>query len=147
VEGNGRPRTRRPPPCRGSYHTPILPGFDPNPLPLLQTEDDQGVWKSELSPGRRWLVEMMQRIAYGRIEDLHLRRGEPVQEPLPRLICEHRLLGPWQPPKPPRLRDYLVKRQVAILLAELTRMDTGVVTIEVQEGLPFRISWEIADRT
>lgn len=105
------------------------------------------MWKSELSPGHRWLIETMQRIAYGRIEDQHIRHGEPVQEPPPRLICEHRLLGPWQPPKPLRLRDYLVKRQVEILLAELRRMDTGVVTIEVQEGLPFRISWEIPVRT
>ena len=49
--------------------------------------------KSSLSRGQSHLVELMQRLNYGRIEGLVISRGEPVLEPAPRVLRKLRLGG------------------------------------------------------
>ena len=44
------------------------------------------VTKAALAPARRRLVELMQEVNYGRIEQLEVREREPVLEPPPRVV-------------------------------------------------------------
>ena len=48
---------------------------------------------SSLSPARRRLLRLMQQLNFGRIEQLTIRRGEPVLEPMPRLVVEYKFAG------------------------------------------------------
>jgi hypothetical protein len=47
---------------------------------------DQLLTKSSLTPESAHLVELMQAVNYGRIEDLVIRDGQPVFEPAPSVI-------------------------------------------------------------
>ena len=42
--------------------------------------------KEALSPARKRLIELMQEINYGRIEELQIRDGEPVFNPPPTVL-------------------------------------------------------------
>jgi hypothetical protein len=49
--------------------------------------------KSSLSDPQRRLVELMQRLNFGRIEDLIIRGGEPVFDPAPKVIQKVKIGG------------------------------------------------------
>jgi hypothetical protein len=93
-----------------------------------------------LSPGRKDLVQLMQRLNFGRIEGLEIRNGEPVFEPAPRIIQDIKI-GGENGPRPELAReDFALRSQVTELFDHLTRLDHGVVTvIEVKHGLPFKL--------
>ena len=103
-----------------------------------------GASKSELSAGRRRLVELMQRVNFGRIERLLVRRGEPVFDPPPHVVREIKF-GGENGPRPEACReDFLLKGQVRELFAQLDALGDGVVAvIEIKHGLPFKM--EVAD--
>lgn len=96
--------------------------------------------KSSLAPPRQRLVELMQRLGYGRIEDLEVRGGEPAFEPAPRVIQEIKI-GGENGPRPELARDdFALKSQVTEFFGHLGRLGQGVVkVIEVKHGLPFRL--------
>ena len=52
-----------------------------------------GLTKAALSEPRRRLVELMQSINFGRIEDLIVVGGDPVLDPLPRMVQEIKFGG------------------------------------------------------
>lgn len=94
--------------------------------------------KHRLSPARRWLIEEMQRIRFGRIERLVVRAGEPVISPRPLVVREVKL--PAGPRPEARTGDFLLKAQVVELLQLLDEMGDGTIeVIEVKHGLPFRV--------
>lgn len=96
------------------------------------------VKKSDLSPARRRLVELMQRLDFGQVENLLVRDGEPVWEPGPRVHREVKFpRGEDAPPRPGS--DFALKQQVRELLALLDQHpDTTLERLEVKGGLPFR---------
>lgn len=99
--------------------------------------------KTSLSPARRQLIELMQRINYGRIEGLSIRRGEPVLDPPPRIIREIKFGGENGPRPEVAKPDFTLKAQVRDLFAQMEALGDGVVPcIEVQRGLPFRMAIE-----
>src|SRR5438105_4723255 len=53
--------------------------------------------QEQLSPARRRLLELLRDVHYGRIEQLHVKCGEPVFTPKPRVI-KCRKFGPHQHP-------------------------------------------------
>lgn len=89
---------------------------------------------------RQKLVRVMQQLGYGLIEGQHIRDGNPVQEPPPRMTREVKFGGDNGPRAEASLADFTLKPQVVELLMEFDRLGTGVIqAIEVKAGLPFRM--------
>jgi hypothetical protein len=93
--------------------------------------------KSVLSPARQRLVEIMQELGYGRIRRLIVSGGEPIMDPLPKVL-RHRHLSGAKKARPDRRRgDFILKSQLVEMFDEFDRLGSGVVdTIKVQDGLP-----------
>ena len=99
--------------------------------------------KSELSGSARELVELMQKINFGRIEALVVGGGKPVFTPLPRIVREVKF-GSENGPRPESTKsDFALKDQVRDLLAQLEALGDGkICCLEVKHGLPFRMTME-----
>lgn len=96
--------------------------------------------KQALSSGARRLVELMQRIGFGRIEHLHMVGGEPTFTPMPRVVREVKLGGAPGGDAAARPAEFSLKQAVVELLAELKTTGEGsTVSIEVRHGLPHRL--------
>jgi hypothetical protein len=96
--------------------------------------------KSELPEGGRRLVELMQQVNFGRIENLTVRGGRPVLEPPPRVVREIKIGGDNGPRPESRRHDFPLKDQVTELFAHLEALGDGTVEVlEVKHGLPFRL--------
>ncbi len=97
--------------------------------------------KGALSPARKRLVELMQELNFGRIEDLRIQDAEPVLDSASRVLREI-ALGRDNAPNPARTRsDFALKKEVVDLFAFFDRERS--VTIEklvVQAGLPVRMT-------
>lgn len=94
---------------------------------------------SALSPARRRLLALLQRVNYGRVEHLVVRGGEPVLEPRPRVVAEVKFGGDAGARPEARLPDFTLKAQHVDLLALLDRLGDGVIPLLVaRDGLPFR---------
>lgn len=99
--------------------------------------------KSSLSHHQARLIELMQRINYGRIEGLVVGRGEPVLDPPPRIVREIKFGGENGPRPEVGKTDFAIKAQVRDLFAQLESLGDGVIPcIEIQRGLPFRMTVE-----
>jgi hypothetical protein len=96
--------------------------------------------KGSLPPAGQRLVELMQRLHFGQILGLHVRAGQPVLNPLPRLVRDHKL-GSEPAPRPASAsEDFLLKEQVVELFDYFEQVGDGVIDlIEIKHGLPFRI--------
>ncbi len=99
--------------------------------------------KSSLTPPQARLVELMQRLNFGRIEDLHILNGSPLFDPPPRVFRDVRP-GRDNAPRPEAGKaDFDLKAEVIDLFAHLEAVGDGVIArIEVQRGLPFRMTFE-----
>ncbi len=97
--------------------------------------------KSSLSTPQKRLLETMQKMNYGRIADLTIRRGEPVFNPPPRIVRDVKL-GAAENGARPELEsgDFALKREHLELFESLIRFGDGTIDcIEVKAGLPFRL--------
>lgn len=95
------------------------------------------VTKARLSAAKRRLVELMQRVGFGRIEGLPVRAGEPVLDPPPRVVREIRFGASNGPRRELGLRDFALKTQVGELFQHLGRVGDGMVrSLEIKHGLP-----------
>jgi hypothetical protein len=99
--------------------------------------------KRPLSLPRRRLLEMMQRVNFGRIEGLTIHKGEPEFVPPPRCVrviklgCENDARPELGDP------DFALKSEVLDLFRFFDRMGEGTVDrLEVKYGLPFRMNVE-----
>jgi hypothetical protein len=101
------------------------------------------VSKSSLSGARQRLVALMQSMNFGRIEALIVRAGEPVLDPLPRIIREVKFCGdnsPWHEPASP---DFALKHQVINLFAHFDQIQNGTIAqLVIKHGLPFSMTLE-----
>ena len=103
--------------------------------------------KSSLSDSHRCLVELMQRLNFGRIEDLIVRGGEPVFDPAPKVIQKVKIGGENGPRPELSCDDFLLKKQTVELLEAISDLGEGtVLTIDVKHGLPFAVEIEVAAR-
>ena len=97
--------------------------------------------KSGLSASRRQLVELMQDINFGRLEELAIRGAEPVLDPPPAIVREIKFGGDNGPRPERRTDDFLLKSEVLELFGALDDLGDGVVNVlEIKHGLPFRMS-------
>ena len=94
--------------------------------------------KRALSPARRQLVALMQKLNFGRIEGLVVRGGEPVLGPMPVVVREHKFGGDNGPRAEAGRGDHALKTQVVDLMALLDALGDGAVAVlSVKHGLPF----------
>lgn len=101
--------------------------------------------KSQLPVRRRWLLELMQRTGFGRIEALVVRSGEPVLDPPPRVVREVKFGGQNGPRQELRLADFPLKAEVVELFRELDCLGDGVVDLlTIKHGLPFKMHLTVA---
>jgi hypothetical protein len=82
----------------------------------------------------------MQSLNFGRIENLHVRCGEPVFMPPPRIVQDIKF-GAESGPRPELgTPDFQLRRQVNELFDHLARLNDGMVDLlEVKHGLPFKL--------
>lgn len=101
------------------------------------------ILKSSLSKAQQWLVELLQANPFGRIENLHVRAGEPIFAPAPRIIAKLRIGGSNGPRPEAELPDFWLKKSVVELLETIADLGDGEIqTIEVAHGLPFVVEIE-----
>lgn len=107
---------------------------------------NQPVTKSALSDAQSQLVGLLQRLNFGRIEGLHVRGGEPIFDPAPRVVQKLKM-GADNAPRPEvDLQDFWLKHQTIEMLRAITDLGEGqVLAIEVKNGLPFSLEIEHRD--
>jgi hypothetical protein len=106
-----------------------------------------------LSPGRRRLVTSMQRLTFGRIERLVIRRGEPVLDGadkprVVRTVRAGRALGRRNTPRPQAdsNTDFALRQEVIDLLAWFdAERDAVIDRLEIVDGLP--VHWDAEEPT
>jgi hypothetical protein len=97
-----------------------------------------------LPRARQRLVELLGNVHFGRIEQLHVRDGEPVFEPPPRVVRTLKISGNNHPRPQAEAQDFVLKSAVLEMLGHLGRMGDGVVDrIEIAHGLPLLL--EVTD--
>jgi hypothetical protein len=86
------------------------------------------------------LIELMQEVNYGVIEQLEVRRGEPVLQPKPTILRDI-ALGKDNGPHPAREKDnFELKRPVEELFEVFDReRDIRIDRLIIQAGLPLRL--------
>ncbi len=105
----------------------------------MPTAPHGGVSKRSLSLPRHQLVELMHSINFGRIENLLVCDGEPVLNPAPTVVREHKFGGENRPRPESTATDFLLKAQVVELFGLLDHLCNGTIAvIEIKHGLPFR---------
>jgi hypothetical protein len=97
--------------------------------------------KSSLSSAQKRLIEILQKLNYGKIERLAVRDGAPAFDPPPRIIRDVKLgAGDNGARSELDSPDFALKREHIELFENLKRLGHGVVEcIEVKAGLPFRV--------
>lgn len=101
------------------------------------------VKKTDLSAGRRRLVDMMQEVNFGRIHQLQVRDGEPAFTPMTRVERQIKFGGENQPRPEAALDDFELKRNVVELFESFERLGNGIIKqLEIKAGLPFGMTVE-----
>lgn len=101
------------------------------------------VKKTDLSAGRRRLVDMMQEVNFGRIHQLQVRDGEPAFTPMTRVERQIKFGGENQPRPEATLDDFELKRNVVELFESFERLGNGIIKqLEIKGGLPFGMTVE-----
>ena len=97
-----------------------------------------GATKRHLSPARRHLLTLLQELNFGRIELLEVRDGEPVLDPMPRVVREFKFAGENSPRPEAKAGDLLLKDQHIDLMQLLDEIGTGTIaTLVCKHGAPF----------
>lgn len=94
--------------------------------------------KSTLSTPRQRLLETIQQVFFGTIENLAIEGGEPKLTPSPTIRQEIKL-GPEVPRPTPQGLDFALKDQVIDLFGHFDRLRDAVVSVEIRHGLPHRL--------
>lgn len=96
--------------------------------------------KSDLSAAGVQLLEIIDSLGFGVIEELVIRDGEPCFHPAPRVLKDIKIgyleTGAREGV---RDRDFALKNGVIQLFEHLSPLRSARVTIEVKHSLPFRI--------
>ena len=92
----------------------------------------------ELSPARRRLIQLLQTLNFGRVEDLVVRGGEPVLDPPPQVVREVKFGSDNGPRVEAKLADFALKDQHQDLFGLLDDLQNGCLPVlTVKHGLPF----------
>jgi hypothetical protein len=104
---------------------------------------NQPVTKSTLSDAQSQLIVLLQRLNFGRLEGLHVRGGEPIFDPAPRVVQKLKMGADNSPRPEVGLQDFWLKAQTIEMLDAIARIGDGkVLAIEVKNGLCFSVEIE-----
>ncbi|NIA08027.1 MAG: hypothetical protein GWP14_10425 [Actinobacteria bacterium] len=93
--------------------------------------------RTAIAPASRRLIEQMQRIRFGQIEDLMVRNGQPVFGPDTRIVRKHKIGGQNGPCRSVSPESLARNAKVIELFDCLSSLGNGLVrTLIVQDGLP-----------
>ena len=82
----------------------------------------------------------MQRLNFGKIENLEIRGGLPVFEPPPLIVKDVKIGGENSARPELEMEDFLLKAPVIEFFEHLNRLGNGkVAQIEIRYGQPFRL--------
>jgi hypothetical protein len=96
--------------------------------------------KGTLSPARKRLLQTMQELNFGRIENMLVRAGEPLFTPALKIVRDIKIGGENGPRPEACQSDFALKAQFAELFDHLSSIGDGSISvIEVKHGLPFRL--------
>jgi len=102
--------------------------------------------KSSLSRAQRWILERMQWLNYGRIEELSFHEGEPLFEPPPRFILRIKTNGCNGARPELDSEDFPLKAEQRNFFQYLGELESGIVRkIEICAGLPVSMEVEKTD--
>lgn len=100
---------------------------------------------NDISPARRRLLALIVATRYGRVEDLHVRGGQPQFVPGPRVTRTVKIAGHRAPDAPPPAPHCALRREWLELFAELDTLGDGIIRrIEVANGRPLFL--EVVDQ-
>ncbi len=95
-------------------------------------------YKSCVSIPKQKLIESMQRINFGRIEEFIIRDGEPVLDPPPRIILSRKVGGENGARPESNATDFELKKDVRELFEQFEAIGNGKVRmVTIKHGLPF----------
>ena len=98
------------------------------------------VRKASLSPARRRLIEIFQQVNFGRLEPIVIEDGEPLFQPVPRIVREIKLGGENGPRQELSMADFMLKSQIVELFTYFDKLQNGTIDVlEIKHGLPFRM--------
>lgn len=102
-----------------------------------QVQQHRVVRRSQLSSSRRWLVDDMQRLGFGHYRKLPLCGGEPVIDPPPKRVRNHRFSG-QKNRRQVQAGDFLLKQQHLEMFMQFDQIGDGMISrLEVRDGLPY----------
>ncbi|MGC3971111.1 MAG: hypothetical protein QM775_28375 [Pirellulales bacterium] len=95
------------------------------------------ITKSQLSVPRQKLLELMQKLNFGRFQQLRLEQGEPVLNPPPLVVQDLKMGGNNDPRVEIHLRNFTLKQAHVELFHHFDAIQDGVIDeMEVRAGLP-----------
>ena len=98
---------------------------------------------SNLTPAWANLVRTMQRVNFGRIENLELQDGQPGTTPASRVVRTIKLGGAAGPRPEADRQDYRLPAEVRDLVQHCRDAGTGWIRgIDIQHGLPIKMTLE-----
>jgi hypothetical protein len=102
--------------------------------------------KSSLSPQRKTLIEMMQRLNFGRLENLRIEDGEPIVDAAVRIVQEIKIGGANGPRPELQQSDFVLRAEAIELFDHLDQLGSArIALLQVRAGLPCRIVIEQED--
>lgn len=103
----------------------------------------QLIRKLDLSESERQLVELLQNLDFGRVEELHVLDGKPTFDPPPRAIATLKMKAETRRRDEAAVRDFSLKQSVVLLLLLIRQIGDGkILAIEVRHGLPMTVDVE-----
>lgn len=94
--------------------------------------------KQSLTAQQQQFLELLQRIRYGSIPRLHVRRGQPVLQPDLYWRRNVKVLGDNTPHPSLASAEFALRREFAEFFRLLLALgDAEVVDLEIRNGLPF----------
>jgi hypothetical protein len=97
---------------------------------------------TNLTPAKRWLVQRIHQTYYGTMHNLIIRDGEPVIDPPPKIKQTYKL-GSKRVKRITVSPEFVLKEQHLELLEFMeSKRNVTIVTLSIQDGLPFLVEWE-----
>lgn len=95
--------------------------------------------KRSLDPPKLKLVEAIEELRFGRIEQIPIHDGRPHYEQATQTVQEIKLGSETEPHVEHSDADLTLKGEFERLFIQFDRLRDGLVDIEVRHGLPFRL--------
>ena len=85
------------------------------------------------------LVETIEKLGFGRIEEVAIRGGKPCFERETRIVQEIKLGSECEVSVEPSNADLTLKSEFDCLFSQFDQLRDGLADIEIRHGVPFRL--------